>query len=102
MKLSALTLVVILATSSVALAENNRSFFGDGSPENSYISGQGASANINNKSNLPASFNGRDAFGDGSPENGYTINIQNRSNTPSNFSFNDEGRNGFGDGSPLN
>lgn len=102
MKLPVFTLVAILATTSVTFAENNRAFFDDGSPENTYIAGQTHSAAINHQVNLPKSFNGRNKFGDGSVENNYIAGTKVQANTASHYFANDEGRNGFGDGSPLN
>lgn len=102
MKLSIFTLAAVLATNSFAFAENNRAFFDDGSPENTYIAGQQNSANVSNDIKAPKNFNGRNKFGDGSVENGYTAGKKIKFVTTSRHEATDEGRNGFGDGSPLN
>ena len=81
MKLPIFTVVALLAASSTGFADNGRTFFGDGSPENTYIAGQQNARptdnsgrvkyHIGHTNNKKAYRVGRTIFGDGSVENSY-------------------------------
>ncbi|UXM95184.1 hypothetical protein N5853_00545 [Bartonella sp. HY329] len=92
MKSSVLALAVILATTSLSFAQNGRNFFGDGSPENNYVSGQHVTTSTPNQKDYSANSHVRTTSRES--ENSYDGSAG-RSSI-------DYGRNSFGDGSPSN
>lgn len=113
MKLPIFTVVALLAASTTVFADNGRTFFGDGSPENTYIAGQQNSRQVYNNDSIKyhvghtnskkAYHIGRTIFGDGSTENTHIAGQRTLRSTDNSSDINYYvGRTIFGDGSVEN